>query len=441
MSSLIEEYFDNNTMSVHIRENNCAYAKKGYPGDWKFVKISNKILTDEDLKLLAENITENGFVEIERPGSVIIQKDDIRVVIIKPPFSNAWEITAVKPVKLLELSEYKLAEKLISRLKKQAEGVLIAGSPGQGKTTFARALAINYSADNKIVKTIEAPRDMLLPENITQLAIAYGSPEEIQDILLLSRPDYTIFDEMRNTKDFKLFADLRMSGVGMVGVIHATSAVDAIQRFIGRIELGVIPQVIDTVIFIENGEVANIYSLKMTVKVPVGMIEADLARPVVVVNDFYTGKLEFEIYSYGEETVVIPLGHNDMDKILEKQLNNKVEKIKDNTYKVYIPENEFKYAQKKIDRLAKEYGVNIELKKMTNEYSLIKFDIQTEKRYISINPKKDFVGKEVDIYIDNEYLLSAKIGKNNSIKINKESDIGKQFVIAISSKKNIELRV
>jgi ATPase len=319
--------------------------------------------------------------------------------------------------------------------------VLIAGSPGQGKTTFARALAINYSSENKIVKTIEAPRDMLLPENITQLAITYGSPEEIQDILLLSRPDYTIFDEMRNTKDFKLFADLRMSGVGMVGVIHATSAVDAVQRFIGRIELGVIPQVIDTVIFIDKGDVAKIYSLKMTVKVPVGMIEADLARPVVVVNDFYTGKLEFEIYSYGEETVVIPLGDNDIDKILEKQLKKRVEKIKENKFKVYVPENEIKYAEKKISRLEKEYGIDIKIEKLAKDYSLIKFDIEVEKRYINLNPKKDNTGKEVDIYIEDEYLLTAKIGKNNSIKINKESDIGKGFIIAISSKKKIELRV
>ena len=70
----------------------------------------------------------------------------------------------------------------------------------------------------------------MLPETITQLAISHGSSEKC-DILLLSRPDYTIFDEIRNTKDFELFADLRLSGVGMVGVLHATKAVDAIQRF------------------------------------------------------------------------------------------------------------------------------------------------------------------------------------------------------------------
>ena len=71
--------------------------------------------------------------------------------------------------------------------------------------------------------------------------------------------------------------------------------------------MGVITQVIDTVIFIKNGFVNKVLELKMTVKVPSGMTEADLARPVVVINDFETGKLEYEIYSYGEQTVVIPV--------------------------------------------------------------------------------------------------------------------------------------
>ena len=105
-------------------------------------------------------------------------------------------------------------------------------------STFAQALAEHYAGLNKIVKTIEAPRDLILPDNITQYAISHGDAQEIHDILLLSRPDYTVFDEMRNTADFRLFADLRLSGIGLAGVVHATNPIDAIQRFVGRIELG-----------------------------------------------------------------------------------------------------------------------------------------------------------------------------------------------------------
>ena len=297
----LERFFDETTMSVHLRENVMPYAKKGMPGNWQLVPLRKAVVKQEEiLEINAELIEEaklrkDGFIEIERAGSTIIQLGKFRIVTTKPPFSDGWEITAVRPVRTLSLEDYKLSEKLMKRIAEQAEGVLVAGSPGMGKTTFAQALAEFYASKDKIVKTVEAPRDLILPDKITQYAISHGSSQEIHDILLLSRPDYTIFDEMRNTDDFRLFADLRLAGVGMVGVVHATNPIDAIQRFLGRIEMGVIPQIIDTVVFIKNGFINKVLSLKMTVKVPSGMTEADLARPVVVVMDFETGREVYEI--------------------------------------------------------------------------------------------------------------------------------------------------
>lgn len=97
---------------------------------------------------------------------------------------------------------------------------------------------------------------------ITQYTSLEGDMAKTGDILLLVRPDFTVFDEMRVTNDFKIYADMRLAGVGMVGVVHATKPIDAIQRFIGRIELGIIPQLIDTIIFIKNGEVNQVLDLE-----------------------------------------------------------------------------------------------------------------------------------------------------------------------------------
>ena len=282
----LEKFFDETTMSVHLRENVMPIAKKGMPGKMEFVPLRKKVLDQEEIQEISREIIEDtklrkdGFIEIERMGSTIIQLGKFRIVITRPPFSDGWEITAVRPVRRLSLEDYKLSEKLMKRVAEQAEGILVAGAPGMGKTTFAQALAEFYASKDKIVKTVEAPRDLILPDAITQYSISHGDAQEIHDILLLSRPDYTIFDEMRNTDDFKLFADLRLAGVGMVGVVHATNPIDAIQRFIGRVEMGVIPQVIDTVVFIKNGFINEVLSLQMTVKVPSGMTEADLSRPV-----------------------------------------------------------------------------------------------------------------------------------------------------------------
>ena len=59
----------------------------------------------------------------------------------------------------------------------------------------------------------------------------------------------------------------------MIGVIHANSPIDAVQRFIGKIELGMIPHIIDTIIFLKDGNINKVYELKLTVKVPSGMVE------------------------------------------------------------------------------------------------------------------------------------------------------------------------
>ena len=72
----------------------------------------------------------------------------------------------------------------------------------------------------------------------------------------------------------------------------------------------VIPQVIDTIVFIEKGRVAKVYDLNFTVRTPTGMREQDLARPVIEVKDFETRALEFEIYKWGEETVVFPVAEH-----------------------------------------------------------------------------------------------------------------------------------
>jgi len=71
--------------------------------------------------------------------------------------------------------------------------------------------------------------------------------------------------------------------------------------------MGIIPQVIDTVIFIEGGKIGEILQLKLVVKVPHGMMSDDLARPVIQVTSFFSKAPVHEIYTFGEQIVVIPV--------------------------------------------------------------------------------------------------------------------------------------
>ena len=464
---MLDEFFDETTMSVHLRQDILPYAKKGIPGEWEIKAIRNSILKEEEIQDISREIIEeaklrkDSFIEIERPGSTIVQLGTYRIVITKPPFSDGWEITAVRPVRRLALADYNLSDKLMKRVGEQAEGVLVAGSPGMGKSTFVQALAEFYASKGKIVKTVEAPRDLVLSNSITQYAISHGDAQEIHDILLLSRPDYTIFDEMRNTKDFELFSDLRLAGVGMVGVVHATSPIDAIQRFIGRVEMGVIPQIIDTVVFIKNGFIGKVLGLKMTVKVPSGMTEADLSRPVVVVTDFETNKLEYEIYSYGEQTVVIPvqshIAKTGVSKLAEDAIAREftnysddvsVDVISDNKCIVSVPEGVIaKIIGKQgvnIDKIEQRLGMSIDIqalgqKKNKDNLRDLQFTVELKNKNIIFDLGMKMQNNDIQIYVDNEFILSAKSGYNGIIKIRKNNPIGKLLANAAVEHKSIRL--
>ena len=462
----LETFFDESTMSVHLRENMKAVAKKGVPGNWRFVDVTKDKLERSEIQAIANEIVEavasspDGFVEIERKGSTIVQLGNYRIVIAKPPLADAWEITAVRPVKSLELDDYHLSEKLKSRIARQAEGILVAGSPGMGKSTFVSALAEFYVSLKKIVKTVEAPRDLQVSDNITQYAISRGSPAEIHDILLLSRPDYTIFDEMRNTSDFKLFADMRLAGVGMVGIVHATNPVDAIQRFIGRVEMGVIPQIVDTVIFIRDGSVGSVLSLEMTVKVPSGMTEADLARPVVVVSDFETGKPMFEIYSYGEQTVVMPVIETEKKgafRLAERKIaeefgryaeNVEVDVQSNERCTVYVPDHDVPAVIGKqgwnIEKIENKLGMKIDvqplkktLKKVRKKKPLA-YDFAFSGKSVNIYLAQRHRDKDIDIYVDGEFLLTAKSSKKAVIKI-KRSKVSNVLFKALKKNGSVDV--
>ena len=464
----IERFFDENTMSVHLKENVCPMAKKGTPGHIDFVKLDEKPYTYSQLHEIVDEILDKAksdsktYLESSKEGSFVVQSREYRISIAYPPFSEGLEITVVRPVANISLDEYHLSDKLLERIRTNAEGILISGSPGAGKSTFVQAIAKYYSSKlNKIVKTMESPRDLQLPDDITQYSPLEGSMENTADVLLLVRPDYTIYDELRKNTDFSIFADMRLAGVGMIGVVHATRPIDAIQRIASRVELGVIPSIVDTSIYIENGKVTHVYETKMTVKVPTGMKEADLARPVIEVRDFETGVLKNEIYTYGEQTIVMDIdlvngtGQDEthksaVDKIAEKEILRKIKKIlpkkakvdveviSPNRANIYIPE-EFipKIIGKNGKRIAEieesigiSLGVEIIEEKPVNK-APFEIDITHTRKQLILELGKDNGRENFDIYINGEYLLTATTSKKGEIKIKKGIELSDFIIEAI----------
>ena len=454
-----EKFFEEDTMSVHLKEGVSPWAKRGKPGDFQLIKLDEKKSTYLELTNIIREISEasrvnrTGSIEISRNGATVIQYGKFRIAITRPPFSDNLEITIVRPIVRLSLESYNATEKLIERLSEGSEGIVISGPPGSGKSTFASSLAEFYAKKGKIVKTFESPRDLQVPDEVTQYGPLEGSFEKAADILLLVRPDYTIFDEVRRAHDFGVFSDMRLAGVGMIGVVHASSPLDAIQRFIGRVDLGMIPHILDTIIFIKNGKIEKIYEVLLTVKVPTGMSEADLARPLVEVRDFETQVIEYEIYTYGEENVVVPISElkpvtqsdNVIKKLAESKIRDTIRRfdpdadiniISDNRVQVKVGKDVIARLIGKggstISELEKMLGIKIDVEVKTPTLGKeLDFEVTEAGSTVNILVDEGAIGKKVDVYIEDEFILNSQVGKKASIKTDKRSDNGKKIINAL----------
>lgn len=405
----IFDYFDDTTMSVHLKRNLPPYAKKGRPGNWHLQQISeapisNQLIEDIALEII-ENVREDehSFIEIEKEGAVVAQLREFRIVITRPPFSNDVEITAVKPLVNLTLDDYSMDNRLSRRLEK-ADGILVAGSPGAGKSTFSAALANYYLEHDMVVKTLESVRDLQVRPEITQYTKLEGNLENSADVLLLVRPDFTIFDEVRTTKDFEIYSDFRLSGVGMVGVVHSSSAIDAIQRFIGRIELGMLPSIIDTIIFIEGGDISSVLTLKMTVKVPHGFRDKDLARPVVEVRNFDNGKLAFEIYSFGQDVVINPI-----NPVKSKSSAKDFEDYED-----FFPNKRSRPQKEKIE-----------------------LEVLVRKEKVIIKAHPNYASQNIEIFANEKQVFTGSLSRKSEINLSLSNKEGRRILKELDRKSQI----
>ena len=468
----IFDYFDDNTMSVHLREKVTPLAKKGKPGDWHLAKLGDIPSTHEEIDEVIGDIlsvvrtTPNCFIEMDEPGVKVIQLDSMRIVIAQPPFSDALEVTAVKPITKLSLEDYQLSENLLYRLRERAEGVLIAGSPGAGKSTFAQAVAEFYASLDKTVKTVEKPRDLQVGPEVSQYTGLGGDFRKTADIMLLIRPDFVIFDELRKTDDFRAFGDMRLAGIGLVGVIHSTTAIEAIQRFIGRIDLGMIPSILDTVIYVEDGEIADVLELRMTVKVPSGMQERDLARPVIEVSDFETHRLRYDIFVFGEQVSVIPVDkvgsanvepmkksdRKNIERTIRKMINVDrldIKKIGQNSIRIEVyPEDIPRVIGRKgkvINELERKIGMRIDVKPISdsanNEEEIdstigsdseTPIDVRLTKSHIILSFPEYQRGTNIEVVSENKTIFSGSIGKKGEIKIDRSTSIAKEIIKLIN---------
>ncbi len=456
----IEEFFDEMTISAHIKSGSRTKVKKGYPGHIK-LETMDKEITEAEAEAIANNIIKrargdhNSFIEMDNLGATVVQLREFRIVIARQPFASSLEITAVRPIKTTTIDDYSLDKEILDQILSGSSGILVAGSPGAGKSTFVQALANLLNERDLIVKTMERPRDLQVNKEITQYTVLDGSMEKTGDLLLLVRNDYTIFDEMRVTSDFKVFSDLRLAGVGMIGVVHATRPIDAIHRFIGRIELGLIPQVIDTVLYVSKGNISSILRVHYVVKVPSGMTQDDLARPVIVITEHPSSEPKFEIYTFGDQVVVVPVSQEQDSQSSEETKARVADEISNFLGTNHV-EVKMKGSGKAVVRVPEPMMARLIGRKGASISELerkLKVRLDVEANEPDKDDKVDIVplvknriiyldtGKKnssVNIYIDDILVLQAISSNKGIVRIKADSGAGSAIYKAIKGGKSLK---
>ena len=455
-------YFDDTTMSVHLKEGLPPMAKRGRPGEFALVEAGTGVLSHDDMRRalsLVEAAAGSAGPDISLPGALVVQHEAYRIAATFPPFSEATEITVVHPTVALSLEDYDMPDALRERLASGASGLLISGSPGSGKSTLASALANHYDASGKTVKTFESPRDLQVGAGITQYSRLCGDFANSADLLLLVRPDYTVFDEVRRREDFEVFADLRLAGVGMVGVVHASSPIDAVQRFIGKIELGIIPHVLDTVAFVEAGRVSSVYTLDMRVKVPSGMSEQDLARPVIEIHDLASGELAYEVYAFGEENMVVPVtgggepsgvDHLACERVREvmRRLDHdpQVEVVSPGSVRVAVSKENIApiigRSGSNIGALERELRVHIDVVESTGTGRAragsrggardVDFEVRESRAFMVLEVARGHAGDHAEIYVGDELAATSRVDHRGRIRLPRHSVGGREVARGFS---------
>ena len=309
---LIDAFFDENTFAVYLKERVPPYARKGTIRESKLVTIRDTPATEYELRAIAQECLErakrhpDGFVEVEMPGVTVSQIGSMRITTTRPPFSDGIEITIVRPTREVSFDSYNYAAALKERLNIGNGGMLIVGTPGSGKSTLEQNIATYLSSENYIVKTIESPRDLMVPDKITQYTALDGSIAATGEVLTLLRPDYVVFDEMRRSEELAVFADLRLSGIKVIGGLHARSAPDALIRLASLVDLNLIPQIVATVVFVKDGDISDLYNVSTVFGVPAALerIGDPQVRPIGRFTSIITGVVAAEAFRYeGEVTV------------------------------------------------------------------------------------------------------------------------------------------
>nr|MBC8517275.1 KH domain-containing protein [Nitrosopumilus sp.] len=177
--------------------------------------------------------------------------------------------------------------------------------------------------------------------------------------------------------------------------------------------------------------------------------------------NFEDDVLEHEIYTFGEENVIVPVGKKadkvGIQKLAEDKIketfrrydsNAEVEILSDNRVKVSVDERNIASiigrGGSNINEIEKLLKVHIDVvEKSSDDISLtsndLPFSFSESKTALLLTVNRDFSSMHANIYGNEKFIASVRIGKKGQIKIPKRSDVARNLMDLTSSQDDIKI--
>ena len=153
--------------------------------------------------------------------------------------------------------------------------------------------------------------------------------------------------------------------------------------------------------------------------------------------------MEYEIYTFGEENIIIPVTENGsqksgiehlaeekiLDRLYRFDSNPKVEFLGPGRIKIYVSKDSIPAligkAGKTIQELEKSLGLHIDVEERGAQQELpsqsLPYDFSESGTALIFEVDRQFTGTVASFVVNDEFLFSSRIGKRGKIKILKRS--------------------
>ncbi|HOO54794.1 MAG TPA: KH domain-containing protein, partial [Methanothrix sp.] len=169
------------------------------------------------------------------------------------------------------------------------------------------------------------------------------------------------------------------------------------------------------------------------------------------------GRAEYELYTYGEEIVIMPISPEGKKpaswdlavRQVEEEMRGhlkgpfEVEMISDSSAVVKVQENEaakvIGKSGKRIEQIEKTLGIHIDIQTFDEREESLSPHIEDTGRHLAIwvggKP-----GERVEIFVGKEPVFTATVGRRGDIRMVKSSDLAKQIMLRLKHGEKLEAR-